>query len=333
MISYDQALDAYTIAIKPPRAKFWQTSPDNGKPLRSTSDKHKSIHKTDTGVIYFRLYDTHVATFHPVNPQTNTYTVFMQYYNSVTTNKFMGDFRLHYGYLRVAGDRRVSLPYAQARGSDRLSAVLTFNADTNVLLPEQSWHPTVCTYGSSKDDKEKRAAFRRAIDPYKTLAMLSIDRAVAEADVREEYSAAFFSPFNTWGARSFSGVKSLRTMANKYGVQVLESEPTAFAETFLQALPEWMSIHLSNAAQRVEAEKWRGSHTVTGWQTAVEQAVKSVEPDAFAKYVENQLISLFSLKQGTEHIPHPQFMQKLPSKFFIGDRVTPEPFLKMFRSL
>ena len=109
MRSYASALKLYNSLTKPPRSRWWREQPDNAKPLVKVRTRNKSIHMTDSGVIYFKYYNTKIASF--VNdPASNTYTAVMRYYHSVTTNSFMSDYGLHYTSLHT--DPLASAPAA-----------------------------------------------------------------------------------------------------------------------------------------------------------------------------------------------------------------------------
>ena len=174
MKTYENALSHYNNCQAPTkRAKQWLRKPDNARYLTRSGDTHKSIHKTNDGTIYYRLYNTDIATFYPADEQGH-YKVVMNYYNSQTTDNFMYKFGLRYSHniQTTAGDT-VVIPQVPARGDFDHSAVLFFDEDWR-LVKERSKHRDIYTYKSSEEDKAKRKVFKEKLDTLITLACINI---------------------------------------------------------------------------------------------------------------------------------------------------------------
>lgn len=337
MISYNTALKHYNSITKPPRAAYWQTVPDNGKPLRGTSEKHKSIHMRGDGAIYYQLYSTPVATFYPVDPTTNTYTVAMRNYNSPTTQKFMRDQGLHYHVLRTANGTR-QIPYAHT-ANGKPTAILTFDADTDLLITDldKSWHPTVQTKVVSGEQKGVRAHLRKRLETYVTLAMFNIDNLMAQAAPHENYVRPFYNPatnpFDGHMVPLYNFNKALkegvRYIDSPERVDIVVDDPQ-FPDQFMGTLPALMSLHLSYKAVLYESEQWDKTHKVISFRDALDVVKPTVDPTKFAKYVMSYMERSFMLNEGRAYKEHPLFMLSLPRKYCIDWKSQPPASLSKY---
>jgi hypothetical protein len=136
------------------------------------------IHKTNEGAIYYRLYNTNVATFYPPDTDGN-YKVVMEYYDSQTTNIFMYENGLHYYGFETTEGKQVRVPYVRSWNSETQrnepSATLWFNKD-HKLIVDKSSHRDIYTMKSSTEDKSKRKEFRQKLETLSNPRTLSLTR-------------------------------------------------------------------------------------------------------------------------------------------------------------
>lgn len=348
MHSYASALKLYNNLTKPPRSKWWREQPDNAKPLVNVGTRNKSIHMTDSGVIYFKFYNTKIASF--VNdPASNTYTAVMRYYHSVSTNSFMMDYGLHYAHLRTdpSLDNYVYIPYKHTY--DKPSAVLTFDATTDMLLTDldKSWHPTLYTKRSNEEDKQARAHVRKSIEPYVTMALFNIHNTLEVAVLQAEaaYAAPFFSvERDAYNNKVLEPLRNFRRTLTQFaqsttragGMRALEFpfDSEDFINGLLRAIPAMCVLSLSHAADRYlvkEAdsrykyyEKWRG---------AVEKVAAEFDTLAFGKRITQQVITALNIDRGTTDLALPLFRHTRPSKAFSKDFDCPTELSNKFSNV
>ena len=331
MHSYNSALKLYNRLNKPPRSKWWREQPDNAKPLINVGVRHKSIHMKDNGVIYFKHYNTNIATF--VNdPASNTYTAVMRYHNSVSTNKFMGDFNLHHQYMRLtqAPFDWVYIPYKHTY--DKPSAVLTFDATTDMLIKDldKSWHPTLYTKRSNDADKQARAHVRKSIEPYVTMALFNIHNILEDVVPHTEasYAIPFFSLERDYYSNStLDPLRDFRRTLTQFvqstnragGVRALEFpfDSEDFINGLLRAIPAMCALSLSHITHRrlTKATDTRGGYYAQ-WRDAVEQSAAEFDVLAFGKRITQQVIDALQLTRGTTDLALPLFLAKRPSNAF-----------------
>jgi len=331
MFSYDQALKEFNSINKPPRAAYWQTAPDNAKPLKTTSERHKSIHMRGDGAIYYKLYDTPVATFYPVDPTTNTYTVVMRYYNSVTTNKFMSDFGLHYCMLRATDDKdsnavkAVRVPYAPYGGYG-VSAVLTFDAESGLLItdPAVSWHAPIGTRVASAERKAERKQLRQRLEHLITLAMFSVDRLLNEAQPSFYYAQPFTSPYSVRG-RFDANIEPLATFyhkARRYNIIDEALADPEFNDLYVKALTPLMTTYISHRASKI----YDSSDALNSEPESIASAITTFDTSDFGRYVMQHMIRVFRLDEGDTTKPYPLFQSSLPRKMVAVSRsISPLP--------
>jgi len=338
MISYKDALKLYNRIAKPPRSAYWRyEAQDNAKPLKSVGERHKSIHMMDNGVIYFKLYDTHVATFLP--NEDNTYTVVLRYYSTPTTNKFMSDFGLHYAYQQTDRGYHAYIPYLHAPYTVFASAVLTYDAETNDLItdPTRSWHPVISTRVSSQDDKQERANVRAKLKPILMLAAYSVDahRDFAQTEAHQAYAKPFFSI--DWHGSPNSPLADMRNLRSFVTQKCCAGEwadnPSAifesdeFIQKFLGAVPAFLTLHISKQAAVEYDNRWSKDDGRPSWDSCVEHALNNIDATKFGKSLERYMLSWLRLSEGSDKKPVPMFARKLPNKWRFYDHECPESFL------
>ena len=350
MRSYASALKLYNSLTKPPRSKWWREQPDNAKPLVKVRTRNKSIHMTDSGVIYFKYYNTKIASF--VNdPASNTYTAVMRYYHSVTTNSFMSDYGLHYTSLHTdplaSLDKCVYIPYEHTH--DKPSAVLTFDATTNVLITDldKSWHPTLYTKRSNEEDKQARAHVRKSIEPYVTMALFNIHNTLEVAVLQAEaaYAVPFFSlerdARNNWVLDPLRYFRRTLTRFAKSsnragGMRALEFpfDSEDFINGLLQAIPAMCVLNLSHAADRYLVKEGDSRYKYyEKWRGAVEKVAAEFDVLAFGKRVTQQVITALNIDRGTTDLALPLFRHTRPSKAFTKGFDCPEELSNKFRNV
>ena len=333
MLSYNEALTAYNEAYAPPRSAIWHKMPDNARALKGTSATNKAIHKTDTGVIYFRLYDTKVAEFHP--PETDkTYKVIVRYVNTPTTNKFMADFRLHFGYHIDTNGNPVRVPYvglstSGSRYDNNRSAELIYDSNHN-LITNRSWHPTLFVARSTAQDKQTRKYVRKAIEPVLTLMGMNLAQYKADADM----SAGFvgFRAGQYMRNQPFAELRlQLRAIRRTWAMYTDSPEELQFLETAFMhedvvdaMFSDAPNVIASIASHRFEND--RDNH-ISWWKVERDPEVKAqmyakyIEPitfEEFANNYANRILREMSLDVGTGRVALPLFQSTIPAKVYLS---------------
>lgn len=331
MFSYKDALEYHTSITKPPRSEYWRiTLQDDARPLNGTGTRNKSIHKRGDGTVYFRLYDTNIAMFYPVDPVTNTYTVVMRYYNSVTTRKFMCDYGLNYHFIDTANGR-VQIPYVHTDGN-LPSAILTFNAPTNRLITDldKSWHPRVYTAVKSDEQKQSLKYLRKKLEPFMTLAMFNIDNIMDQSSPDERYAQPFHD-ITRWAYNAdMEGLVNLRNdvrrnmgrFISEYQIDAVMND-TQFIDNLMRAMPAIMTLYLSHAATRFERQTFETERKIINFRTALAAVSADLSPEAFAKYVTKRMEWVFGFDRGAGQKYQPLFQESLPRRTYVDwrDRV------------
>jgi hypothetical protein len=314
MQSYAQALELYNSRPIPPRSKKWKEMPNNARPLSRTGDTHKGIHMTDEGVIYYRLYNTNIATLYP--PQVDgTYRVECRWYDSQTTRNFMSDFGLYYTYLFTTDDTRVSVPLVPM---SRPCADLTFTAE-NKLITTRSWHADIYTAVSSADDKQRRREFKAKLDTLTTLAMFKLENYRTNVTLESNYGAPFGG-----GWRNPQSLLALevhirdgRYRSNTEAEDYDFNDPE-FIEKVLNAGQGVFDVLASKRAYNENAFRYYRANPEEERKVKAQQQqiVNDITLEDFSKSLHNKLLSLFNLKKGSDRKPWGQFQTSLPRKFF-----------------
>jgi len=319
MISYAEARAVYNTRPVPPRSKKWKEMPDNARPLTRTGDTHKGIHMTDNGTIYYRLYDTKIAILHKPDPINGTYVVECNWYDSITTRKFMYDFGLYYTWLETTDGERVSIPQVPTAYASP-NAHLLFDSN-NKLDITRSRHAEIYTATSTPEDKQQRADFRQKIDTLLTLAMFKLDHYKRQATVERDYGRPFSS-----GYRQPESIRDLESyvVAVRYdeksrGVEI-DLNDQEFIEHLLAAGQGVLDVLVNR--RMYEADAYVGWYAIKNPEAKLEkeakqrQIIEDVTPEDFRKSFVNKLLSLFNIKQGTARTAWGQFQKTLPRKFY-----------------
>ena len=320
MISYAQALSLYNSRPIPPRSKKWKEMPDNARPLSRTGDSHKGIHMTDSGTIYYRLYDTNITTLYP--PQADgSYIVECNWYDSITTNKFMHDFGLHYTRLETIDGEHVRIPQVPTTYASP-HAHLTFTADDK-LVTHRSRHADIYTATSTPEDKQARAEFRQKLDTLLTLAMFKLDHYKREVTIEEDYGKPFSSGYRQpESIRELeSCVQDMQYAEKSRGVEI-DVNDQEFIEKLLAAGQGVLDVLVNRRIYDADAyvgwhHKNKPEYAALALEIAAKQLqiIEDVTPEDFRKSLVNKLLSLFNIKQGTARTAWGQFQTTLPRKF------------------
>ena len=321
MRTYAEALEYYNNRYNPPRSKKWKSMPDNGRPLSNTSYFHYGIHKRDDGAVYFRLYDTHVATYYPTDAEGYD-RVEMNYYNSITTNTFIYKYGLSYGTLKTTEGKDVSIPYvpqyyAKKQGMD-CSAVLYFK--NGLLDVSKSKHADIYTYKSTKEDKDKRKEYKKKLDTLVTLVTLRLPEYRANA----VFERSLGEPFGTAWRNIPQGVEDFAKAVAEHGDDAIENPK--YVESFLQLGQDVFNILANNRIYNYvpEGERWVGSLYNT-WQITPEikaeqertmrNIAENVTVEDFRKSFVNRILNMTNKKVGSEKAPWGQFRESIPRSF------------------
>lgn len=304
MQSYHSALSHYNNRPNPPRSKKWKEMPDNARPLVRVGETQKGIHKTEDGVIYYRLYDTNIATLYPPNAN-GEYRVECRYYHSVTTRKFMNDNSLSYGYLMTTDNTCVSVPYVPSRST---GASLLFNADGKLIVSESS-HPDIYTRVANKEDKAKRRALMADLETLVLLCSYRLDNYKAEATVEEHYGAAFAR--KRWQPTTIDDfdrvVSQMLYTSNRNGTPFDFAEPD-FVQVTLELGQGVVDVLASSRAVDEGYHSYHPNHEISA------EAVASITLEDFKRSLYNRLLKVFRLDVGSDLKPWGQFMPKQPRK-------------------
>ena len=323
MISYQQAVERYNNIAKPPRAKYWNTGDgkrDNGKPLRRTSETHMAIHKTDDNIIYYRLYDTHIATFYP--PEADgSYKITTKYVPTQTTGIFMDTYHLNFHTQTTTEGEAVAIPYVQHGGwreNDKVTATLYYTKD-HALIKERSSHQDVYTMVSSAEDKAKRKELRDKVEHLITLALFKLPNLKEDATIEECLGQPFATSYR-------NSPRDLDQLKQYLGQHELDINDNTFIDMFMSALQGAFDLYASKVCYDAGLFKWKSFWDLPT-REAQEEAhkqykldqqekrlalVADLPSDGFKKSLTNMLLSATNIKVGSVKKPWGQFMPKLP---------------------
>ena len=323
MRTYEEALGQYEHSKQPTRSKKWLSMPDSPRYLRNVSADHMGIHKTSDGAIYYRLYNTKVATFYPPEADGTRY-VEMNYYASQTTNIFMYEQGLNYHNLTTTEGKQVVVPYVaswdSSQGQHTPSATLYFNQD-GLLIKGKSWHKDIYTYKSSAEDKQRRKEFKAKLDTLMTLAMFRLPEYRASVQIKEELG----QPFGTAWRNAPIEISRFEETARSVGEA--NTEDPRYIEAFLDLGQAVFNISASHKVYNYipEGERWQGSlFRMWGKSNDEQQALfkkqhevaEEVTAEEFKKAMTSRLLGVADLKTGTVKTPWGQFMETVPRKYF-----------------
>jgi hypothetical protein len=325
MKSYNEALSHYNSIKKPPRAKNWQTGamPDNGRPLRRTGDTHMAIHMRDDGAIYYRLYDTHVATFYPPQQYGEERRTF-KFVATQTTTTFMQDYGLHVWEVSMDDGTKAQIPYVGNGGwreNDKVTADLVFNKYGQVIRSLSS-HQDVYTMVSNDEDKAKRKELRDKVEHLITLSLFKLPQLKEDATVEESWG----QPFGTSYRNAPREVDRLKQYLSDHDIDINDN---TFIDLFMDSLQSAFNLYASKVCYDAELFRWKSFWDIkdpTERQQAERQfkidqqearfaKVADIDEKAFKKSLTNMLLSACNIKTGSVRKPWGQFMPKLPRKW------------------
>ena len=303
----------------PPRSKKWKEMVNNARPLSRTGDTHKGIHMTDSGTIYYRLYDTKIAILHKPDPINGSYIVECNWYDSIPTRKFMHDFGLHYTWLETIDGEHVRIPQVPTTYASP-HAHLTFDA-RDKLVTHRSRHADIYTATSTPEDKQARAEFRHKLDTLLTLAMFKLDHykrhVTIEADYGKPFSSGYRQPESIRELERC--VQDMQYAEKSRGVEI-DVNDQEFIEKMLAAGQGVLDVLVNRRIY--DADAYIGWHHKNKPEYALKTAAKQLQiiedvtPEDFRKSLVNKLLSLFNIKQGTARTAWGQFQTTLPRKFY-----------------
>lgn len=331
MKCYADAVNHYDAITKPPRSKKWKlgtdAGKDNGKPLRRTSETHMSIHKRDNdGAIYYKLYDTVIATFYPPQADGTERRTF-KYVATQTTDAFMSSYFLHFYSVKMDDGTEACIPYATHGGwrdNDMLTADLYVNPNNQVIRSRSS-HKDVYTMVSSAEDKVKRKEFKQRLESLITLATFNMVSLQANCQLDQQYG----EPFGT----AYNEPRELLQLKRYIREKGADLEDEVFIGMFMPAVQGAFDVYASKLAYNAGGWEWgnyywEGTTRLTDEQGAARRAehekqkeqirlntIASVTTEGFTKSLTNMLLSAANLKTGSVKKPWGQFMPKLPSRW------------------
>jgi hypothetical protein len=326
MKSYNEALSHYNSIKKPPRAKYWNEGAgnyNNGKPLRRTAEGHMGIHMRNDGVIYYRLYDTHVATFYP--PQADgTERKQFKYVPTQTTIAFMDAYGLWFHSVTMDDGTHAYIPHAQNGGwreNDKLTADLVCDTNGQVIRSLSS-HQDVYTMVSNAEDKAKRKELRDKVEHLITLALFKMPHLKDDATVEESWG----QPFGTSYRNAPREVEDLKQYIGLSGVDI---DDNIFVGKFMDSLQSAFNLYASKICYDADLFRWKSFWHIQDkaeqqqaerqYKMEQEEArfakVADIDEKAFKKSLTNMLLSASNIKTGSVRKPWGQFMPKLPRKW------------------
>lgn len=329
MRTYQQALDHYNSITKPPRSKHWngrgEGALDNGKPLRRTAEVHMGIHKNKDNVIYYRLYNTNVASFYPPDENGIERRTF-KYVATQTTTAFMFSYNLHFYNVTMDDGTEASVPYTQNGNwgeNNNLTADLYFNTD-NQVIRHLSSHKDVYTMVSNDEDKAKRKELREKVEHLITLALFKLPQLKEDVTIEEQWGM----PFGTSYRNTPRAVDALKQYVSRNNVDINNQE---FVSLFMDSLQSFFNLYASKSCYDAELFKWTSFWHLQNIEER-EEAMKKhkleqqeqrfakvaeLTAEGFKKSLTNMLLSASNIKTGSVKKPWGQFMPKLP-RTFIG---------------
>lgn len=331
MKCYADAVNHYDAITKPPRSKKWkpdtEAGRDNGKPLRRTSETHMSIHKRDNdGSIYYKLYDTIVATFYPPQADGTERRTF-KYVATQTTEAFMSSYFLHFGNVVMDDGTEARIPYTPHGGwrdNDKLTADLVVNSCGQVVRSRSS-HKDVYTMVSSADDKLKRKEFKKRLESLITLATFNMVSLQANCQLDCQYG----EPFGT----AYNEPRELSSLKRYIRLQGADLEDEVFIGMFMPAVQGAFDVYASKLAYIAGGWDWgnyywEGNTRLTDEEGQARKAehekqkeqirlntLANITPEGFTKSLTNMLLTAAQIKAGTVKKPWGQFMPKLPYRW------------------
>lgn len=329
MKSYQEALNQYDSLTKPPRSKKWKADvmPDNAKPLRRTSETHMAIHKRDSdNAIYYRLYDTVIATFYPPQADGVERRTF-KYVPTQTTEAFMSAYALHFGHVVMDDGTSVRIPYCENGGwreCDRLTADLYFNTDNQVIRSLSS-HKDIYTMVSSPEDKAKRKEFKQRLESLITLATFNMVSLQTNCQLEKSYG----EPFGT----AYDAPRELETLKRYIRQQGASIEDSEFVSAFMPAVQGAFNVYASKLAYNAGGWDWGNYYWDNGTRLSDEEGnarriahekekeqirlntIVNITTEGFTKSLTNMLLTAANIKTGSVKKPWGQFMPKLPVRW------------------
>lgn len=330
MKSYQEALNQYNGITKPPRSKKWKSDamPDDGKPLRRVGETHYAIHKKADGTIYYRLYDTIIASFYPPSPDGTERRTF-KYVSTLTTMAFMSENYLHFSCVKMDDGTDARIPYVGNGGwrdNDMVTADLVVDTEGRVIRSRSS-HKDIYTMVSSDDDKAKRREFKKRLESLITLATFNMVNLQTNCDLQSGYG----EPFGT----AYNEPRNLMTLKRYIREKGAELEDNTFVELFMDGVQGAFDVYASKLAytaggweygryyynyetgqpnpddvrQRLEAEHQRKIADIRL------NTLANITPEGFTKSLTNMLLNAACLKTGSVKKPWGQFMPTLPVKW------------------
>ena len=313
MNSYTRALHLYNQLTTPPRSKVWKAMEDNAKPLRGVGCKYKSLHKTDSGVIYYKLHDTRVCTIYPPNADGEFLTEY-RYYNAQSTDMFIYEFGLGYDRLHTTEGTWVSVPrvaqFCRNGGGAKVTASLVFDANDKLIVAKSS-HADIYTRVSNAEDKAKRRALTKELDILIMLCGLKLEQYRADAEIRHDYGAAFAKRRN----QPVEISDFLRLMDDLRFRQKRDGTPIDLQDsTFVNCVLELGQGVFNVLASKRACSEEEGRHYYSPTPKVCAEAINSVTSEDFNRSLYNRLMDGFGIKTGSDFKPWGQFMPTLPRK-------------------
>lgn len=318
MKSYEDALRHYNTRPVPPRSKKWKEMADNARPLRKTGDTQKGIHMMEDGTIYYRLYDTNIMTLHPRHADGSA-LIEMRYCNSPTTNNFMQDFGLWYGYQATTEGKNVYVPAVQTGYNGRgygLSATLVYDKD-NKLIVSESWHAPIYTKVMSEDDKAQRKYIVRQLDTLFTLSTFRLADFKANATIDSDKGA----PFSNGSGNYYkpSTVEDLKNYVaeQRYSTDILhEGEFIKLAMDAGQHVFDVLASKRCYAADCISYAWARKNNPELAARDDAQarEIIEAVTPEDFVKSFKDTVLRTFRVG-GNARKDWGQFREKLPSNW------------------
>jgi hypothetical protein len=242
----------------------------------------------------------------------------LNYYNSVTTNRFMWAHSLHYSAFLTTEGKQVRVPYVSqyhAKKQGRpCSARLVFDAEDKLIV-SKSWHADIYTKVSTPKDRAERLAYRKQLDVILTLAQFRLPEYKENVDIDAELG----QPFNTAWA----------TVRGEHEFLMYKNDPVEsvyFINGVLAVAQGVVDVLASTRAYKANAIGHYYKFNLTQEEISAKEAERrtkqqtildTITPEDFRKSLENRIMRANNMHIGSADKSWGQFRERLPYVYHV----------------
>jgi hypothetical protein len=314
---YNVAHEHFNKTKKPPRSKHYT---EVERPLRRVNENHIKLVKEPHSYVYRFLGHDAVRAYEP--DENGNYQVCVMYDGYYSTDNYMGQFCGVYSNCAVETDdgRMVRLPlnHHYKQQDKDFTAVLMFNADGKLIV-DQSWHADIYKKQSNQADKDTRKFIKQRIEALVTLQMFKMPS--FKAGVKIDYRAG--RPFGY----NYLDINTQRTL-----ITSLKTGEAVESEEFVTAFDTLSQHAFNNLVSKRIYDTYGSKGFFSSWnarsnpnhQAEIDAlhkpVVENVSTDDLKTVLERKVLSLLNLNQGSDFVALPQFMESLPTKFYLQNK-------------